>query len=231
LPGPETPKKKTGLRLTERVRAYFIAGLLITGPISLTLYLAWTFVAWVDGGVAQLLPRAYNPATYLPFPVPGLGLVVVVCGLVVIGAVTAGFVGRLFLHISERFLNRMPVIRGLYGATKQIFETVLAKQSNTFREVVLVEFPRRDMWTIAFVTGRTNGEIGDLTQPDMLTLYVPTTPNPTSGYLVFVPRRDVRALSMTVEEAIKFVISGGIVAPPDRRKLEAEAAPEKIAAR
>jgi uncharacterized membrane protein len=231
VPGPEPLAKTIRPRLGERLRAYFIAGLLITGPISLTFYLAWAFVSWVDSGVAALLPDAYNPATYLPFSVPGLGLVIVIVGLVVIGALTAGFVGRLFLRTSERLLNRMPIIRGLYGATKQIFETVLAKQSNTFREVVLVEFPRRDMWTIAFITGRPDGEIRDLTQPDTLTLYVPTTPNPTSGYLVFVPRAEVIPLSMTVEEAIKFVISGGIVAPPDRRKVETEEPAEKIAAR
>jgi uncharacterized membrane protein len=209
--------------LAERLRAYLIAGLLITGPISLTFYLAWVFVSWVDGWVGRLLPDEYNPAHWLPFPVPGIGLVIVVGGLILIGALTAGYLGRLLLRTSERLLNRMPVIRGLYSATKQIFETVLAKQSNTFREVVLVEFPRRDMWTIAFVTGRTEGEIRDLSdEAEMLNIFVPTTPNPTSGYLMFVPRRDVVTLSMTVEEAIKFVISGGIVAPPPRPKVEAE---------
>jgi uncharacterized membrane protein len=209
--------------LAERLRAYLVAGLLVTGPIGLTFYLAWLFVSSVDGWVARLLPAEYNPASWLPVPVPGIGVVLVVAGLILIGALTAGYLGRLLLRTSERLLNRMPVIRGLYSATKQIFETVLAKQSNTFREVVLVEFPRRDMWTIAFVTGRTEGEIRDLSdEAEMLNIFVPTTPNPTSGYLMFVPRRDVVTLSMTVEEAIKFVISGGIVAPPPRPKVEAE---------
>ena len=207
--------------LAERLRAYLVAGLLVTGPIGLTFYHAWLFVSSVDGWVAKLLPAEYNPASWLPVPVPGLGVVLVVVGLILIGALTAGYLGRLLLRTSERLLNRMPVIRGLYSATKQIFETVLAKQSNTFREVVLVEFPRREMWTIGFITGRAEGEIRDLSdEPEVLNVYVPTTPNPTSGYLVFVPRRDVVALSMTVEEAIKFVISGGIVAPPPRPKRE-----------
>jgi uncharacterized membrane protein len=209
------------IKLAERLRAYLIAGLLVTGPISLTFYLAWLFVSWVDGWVAKLLPSEFNPANWFPVPVPGIGLILVVAGLILIGALTAGYLGRLLLRISERILNRMPVIRGLYSATKQIFETVLAKQSNTFREVVLVEFPRKDMWTIGFITGRTEGEIRDMSdEADMLNVFVPTTPNPTSGYLVFVPRRDVVPLSMTVEDAIKFVISGGIVAPPDRRNIE-----------
>jgi len=216
--------------LAERLRAYLVAGLLVTGPISLTFYLAWVFVSSVDGWVAKLLPAEYNPAHWLPVPIPGLGVVLVVAGLILIGALTAGYLGRLLLRTSERLLNRMPVIRGLYSATKQIFETVLAKQSNTFREVVLVEFPRREMWTIGFITGRAEGEIRDLSdEPEVLNVYVPTTPNPTSGYLVFVPRRDVVALSMTVEEAIKFVISGGIVAPPPRPKLPETAPLEEVA--
>jgi uncharacterized membrane protein len=208
--------------LAERLRAYLVAGLLVTGPIGLTFYLAWLFVSSVDGWVARLLPAEYNPASWLPVPVPGIGVVLVVAGLILIGALTAGYLGRLLLRTSERLLNRMPVIRGLYSATKQIFETVLAKQSNTFREVVLVEFPRREMWTIGFITGRTEGEIRELSDEpeEVLNVFVPTTPNPTSGYLVFVPRRDVVPLSMTVEEAIKFVISGGIVAPPPRPKVE-----------
>jgi uncharacterized membrane protein len=221
-PSPLTGKRRKRLTLMERFRAYLIAGLLVTGPIALTFYLAWLFVSMIDGWVARLIPDPYLPSTYLPFPIPGLGLVVVVVGLVLIGALTAGYVGRLFFRLSDRILTRMPFIRGIYGATKQIFETVLAKQSNTFREVVLVEFPRKDMWTIAFITGKTEGELAETAGDDAVTIYVPTTPNPTSGYLVFVKRSDVVLLSMTVEEAIKFIISGGIVAPPDRRKAVEE---------
>jgi uncharacterized membrane protein len=204
-------------RVVDRLRAWLVAGLLVTGPISLTFYLLWLFISWVDDWVAKLLPAAYNPTLWLPFRIPGLGLIVVLAMLILVGALTAGYVGRLVLRTGERLLHRMPIIRGLYGATKQIFETVLAKQSNSFREVVLVEFPRAGMWTIAFVTGRPEGEIAEIADDEMVTIYVPTTPNPTSGYLVFVSRREVVTLAMTVEEAIKYVISGGIVAPPDRR--------------
>jgi uncharacterized membrane protein len=215
-PSVAATRKKPRLRLREHLRAYFIAGILVTGPVSLTLYLAWLFVDFVDSRVALLIPEGWNPAVYLPIHVPGLGLVTVVIGLTLIGALTAGYVGRRLLRVGDRLLARMPLIRGLYGAMKQIFETVLSKQSNTFREVVLLEWPRREMWTIGFITGRTEGEIKELTHKDSVNVYVPTTPNPTSGYLVHVPRSDVVVLGMTVEEGIKFIISGGIVAPPPR---------------
>jgi len=197
----------------EHLRAYFIAGILVTGPIALTLYLIWAFVDFIDRSVGHILPDEYNPQTYLPFHVPGLGLILAVIGLTLIGAATAGVLGRVLLRMSERILARMPVVRGIYGAVKQIFETVLAKQSNSFREVVLLEWPRQGMWTVAFVTARAEGEIKANVAPETIGLYVPTTPNPTSGYLVYVPREEVVPLSMSVEDGIKLVISGGIITP------------------
>lgn len=215
MPVPAPPFRP---RLRDYLRNYFIAGILITGPIALTLYLAWAFIHGVDRAVSALVPAEYNPENYLPFHVPGIGLVVAVAALTLIGALAANVLGRFFVRVGERIMGRMPVIRGVYGAVKQIFETVLAKQSDTFREVVLVEYPRRDSWTVAFVTTRPEGEIKDLTPPDAIGVYVPTTPNPTSGFLLYVSRKDVVTLAMTVEEGIKLVISGGIVTPPDRRK-------------
>ncbi len=212
-------REPSRFRLREHIRTYFIAGILVTGPIALTLYLAWSFVRTVDSAVSAVLPAEYNPETYLPFYVPGIGLIVLVVGLTLIGALTAGYLGRVLVRASERLLARMPVVRGLYSATKQIFETVLSKQSTMFREVVLVEWPRRDMWTVAFVTVPPEGELKDLNPPDSIGVYVPTTPNPTSGYLIYVPRKDVRPLGMTVEEGIKLVVSGGIVAPAEKRKV------------
>ena len=201
----------------EHLRGYFIAGILVTGPIALTLYLVWAFVDFIDRSVGHILPDEYNPQTYLPFHVPGLGLILAVIGLTLIGAATAGVMGRVFLRMSERILARMPIVRGLYGAVKQIFETVLAKQSNSFREVVLVEWPRKGMWTVGFVTAAVEGEIRELAGEDPLAVYIPTTPNPTSGYLIFVPRAEVVTLSMSVEDAIKYVISTGIVAPEGKK--------------
>ena len=200
-----------------RMRAYFFAGILVTAPVTFTFYLAYLLIHFVDSTVRPLIPAKYNPETYLPFALPGLGLFVLIVSLTLIGALTAGFMGRFFIKLSERILNRMPVIRSVYNATKQILETVLAQQSNAFREAVLVEYPRRGLWAIAFITGRTEGEVQNVTEEECINIFLPTTPNPTSGFLLFVPKADLVSLNMSVEEAIKMVISGGIVTPPDRR--------------
>jgi len=200
-----------------KLRGYFMAGILITAPISITVYLAWLFVTYVDSKVTPLIPMKFNPETYMPYSVPGLGLLIVVVGLILIGAFTAGFMGRFFQRLGDRVMNKVPILRGVYKALKQILETVLAQQSNAFREAVLVEYPRRGMWVIAFITGRTQGEVQSLTEEEVINLFVPTTPNPTSGFLIFVPKEDIVKLSMSVEEALKMVISGGIVTPPDHR--------------
>lgn len=218
--GPSTEARALPLRLglAARLRTYFLAGILVTAPISITFYIAWIFISFVDDRIKPLIPERYNPETYLPFSVPGIGLIVVLVGLTLIGAATAGFIGRFFVRLSERLLNRMPVIRSIYGATKQIFETVLAQQSSAFREVVLVEYPRKGVWAIGFLTGTTHGEVQDLTEDEVLNVFLPTTPNPTSGFLLFVPKSDVVRLDMTIEEGIKMVVSGGIVTPPNRRE-------------
>ena len=194
-----------------RLRAYFLAGILVTAPLGITLYVGVVFIAFIDNSVVPLIP-----SQYLPYRIPGLGLIIVIVALTLIGALTAGLFGRWVVRTGERILNRMPIIRSVYGAIKQIFETVLAQQSRAFREVVLVEFPRRDAWTVGFVTARTQGEVARLMPNDLITLYVPTTPNVTGGYMLFVPRKDVVPLSMSVEDAWKLVISVGIVTPPDR---------------
>jgi len=203
--------------LMGRLRAYFFAGILITAPISITFYLAWLFISFVDSQVTPWIPVKYNPTTYLPFGLPGLGLVVVVVALTLIGMLTAGFFGRLIMKFYDGLLARMPVVRNVYSALKQIIETVLAQQSNAFRQAVLIEYPRRGLWAIAFITGRTEEEVQNLTDEETINIFLPTTPNPTSGFLLFVPKRDLVPLSMTVEEAIKMVISAGIVTPPDHR--------------
>ena len=217
--------------LFARLRAYFFAGVLVTAPIGITVYLAWSVVSWVDESVLPLLPARYNPETYLPFSVPGIGVIVLLVFMTAVGAITAGMVGRMVVGYGERILTRMPIIRGVYGATKKIFETLLAQKSTAFREVALVEFPRLGMWSIGFITGVTEGEVQELTDEEVLNVYLPTTPNPTSGFLCFVPRSEVYPLSMTVEEGIKLVVSGGIVIPPDRRPPEERKKPPPLHAR
>lgn len=203
--------------MVARLRNYFMAGILITAPISITIYLGWLFVTFVDSKVTPLIPKAYNPENYLPFAVPGLGVVVLVVALILVGAFTAGFFGRLFQRVSGQFMDRVPILRGVYKAIQQILETILAQQSSAFREAVLVEYPRKGMWVIAFITGSTKGEVQAITEEETINLFIPTTPNPTSGFLIFVSKEEIVRLSMSVEDALKMVISGGIVTPPDNR--------------
>ena len=209
--------KKQRVGLFAKSRGYFIAGILVTAPISITFYLAWLVINFFDTRINPLLPVKYNPETYLPFGVPGIGLLIFIIFLTLVGWLTAGLLGRWVMRLAERVLRRMPVIRSIYSATKQIVETILADQSETFRQVVLFEYPRRGSWALGFITGMTQGEVQSLTEDDVFNVFLPTTPNPTSGYLLFLPRRELVVLSMTVEEGIKMVVSGGIVTPPDRR--------------
>ena len=202
------------ITLSARLRAYFLAGVLVVAPISITFYLAWLLLNFVDARVTPLIPARFNPETYLPFAIPGVGLIVGVIFLTLVGMLTAGFLGRLFTRASEAVMVRTPFLRGIYGAVKQIFETVLAQKSAAFREAVLIEYPRRGVWAIGFLTGRTGGEVQDRIKGDILNVFVPTTPNPTSGFFLMFPRRDVIELDMDVDEALKYIISMGVVAPP-----------------
>ena len=218
-------------RVLARLRGYFLAGVLVTAPVAITLASAWWFVGFVDSKVVPLIPGRYNPDLYLrdivgfEIGLPGLGVVVLLVLITLIGALTAGFIGRYVVHLGERLLARMPVIRNVYAALKQIFETVLKQQSTAFRQAVLIEYPRRGIWAVGFITGNTEGEVQHQTPGDMVNVFLPTTPNPTSGFLLFVPREELVHLSMRVEEAIKMVISAGIVTPPDRRSEALRQAP------
>ena len=142
-----------------RLRNWFLTGIVVTAPIAITIYLAWVFVAWVDDTITPLIPQKYNPETYLPFSVPGLGLLVVVVFLTFVGFITANLFGRTIIALGERLVNQMPIIRTVYGALKQILETVLKSSSRSFKEVVLVEYPRKGIWALAFVTADTEGEL------------------------------------------------------------------------
>ncbi|RCK43015.1 DUF502 domain-containing protein [Thalassospira profundimaris] len=221
--------------LFARMRAYFLTGILVSAPLAITFGLAWWFIEFVDSKVIPLIPAHYNPETYLPdgyqdYGIPGLGLLVILVFITVVGWFTTNFAGRALIKLYERILGRIPAVRSIYSAVKQILETVLANQSNAFRQAVLLEYPRRGMWAIGFITGETKGEVQHLTEDTVINIFLPTTPNPTSGFLLFVPRGDIVILDMTVEEAIKMVMSGGIVTPPDRRPIEEQKQP-KVAAK
>ncbi len=228
--GQKQRKERVGLGgrkrhgIVARLRGYFLAGLLTVAPIGLTIWLFWVLLKLVDSRITPFIPEAYNPNSYLhaivPFEIPGVGLIVLIIALIIVGALTRMLLGRTLVRMGESLVNRMPVVRSVYGATKQIVETVLKSQSDAFRQVVLFEYPRRGSWALGFVTGQTKGEVQNLTSDDVVNVFLPTTPNPTSGYLLFLPRGEIIPLSMSVEEGIKMIISGGIVTPPDRRSPE-----------
>jgi uncharacterized membrane protein len=200
-------------RFGARLRAYLIAGILVTAPMGVTLWIAWSLIGWIDGLVQGLLPAQYNPETYLPFFIPGFGILVLVGVVTLIGMVAAGYLGRLGLGLAEGAVARMPIIRGIYNAAKQVFTSVLASRSKALGEVVLVEAPRDNMWSLGFLTGGTGGEVQALLEEEVANVVVPNAPNPTTAFLMFVPRREIIPLAMTVEDAIKLVISAGIVTP------------------
>ena len=156
----------------------------------------------------------------MPIEVPGSGLLVFITSMILIGWFTASFLGRIIVRFGEKILSRVPVIRGIYTAVKQIFGTVLKKQSDAFRQVVLIEYPRKGSWAMGFLTGSTKGEVQKITKNETVNVFLPTTPNPTSGFLLFIPKRDVRPLKMSVDEGIKMIISAGIITPSKKNKKD-----------
>ena len=205
------------LGIFARFRRYFLAGILVTSPILITVYVTWLIVTFIDAQVAGLLPNSLDFTKQLPHQIPGLGLIISIIVITFIGAITPGFIGRTLLKVGERILDNTPVVRSIYGAIKQIMETVMSTNSESFREVVLVEYPRKGIWVIGFVTGETKGEVQSLNKETLINVFIPTTPNPTSGFLLFLPKKDLIYMKMKVEDAVKMVISGGIVTPEVKR--------------
>lgn len=211
---PEAPEPKKSLKITvmDRLRGYFLAGIVITAPISITIYLTYVFFTFIDSRVAGIIPEPLHDFFYFP----GVGVIASVVFFILVGWLARNFLGRLFIRVSEFIVGRMPIIRTVYSAIKQIFETVATTQSQAFRECVMIEYPRKGMWCIGFLTGTTKGEVQRLTDDEVVNIFLPTTPNPTSGFLLFVPRSDVTFLDMSVEEGIKMIVSAGIITPPDK---------------
>ena len=204
----------TNISILTKFRRFFLTGLLVTAPIIITIYVTWLVITFIDIKVANLLPEYLDFRKALPFQIPGLGLLIVVFVITLIGAITPGLIGRNLLKIGEMILFKTPVIRTIYSSIKQIMETVMSTNSKSFKEVVLVEYPRKDLWVIAFVTSSVKGEIDNkIKKSNLVSIFVPTTPNPTSGFLLFVAKKDLIYLDMQVEQAVKLVISGGIVSP------------------
>jgi len=212
-PEPKKPRRLSGLR------ASFLTGLVVIAPVALTLWLIWTVAGWVDGMVLPLIPARYQPEQYIGINLRGVGVVIFLVFTIIVGWVAKGLIGRSLIVFAESLVNRMPVVRSIYSAVKQIAETVFAQTERSFEKACLVQYPRRDIWAIGFISTEARGEVNRKaeTASDLLSVFVPTTPNPTSGFLLFLPREDVIELDMSVEDAAKLVISAGLVYPPEAK--------------
>ncbi|MEM7056937.1 MAG: DUF502 domain-containing protein [Pseudomonadota bacterium] len=203
-------------------RNNFLTGLIIVAPVVITIYLTWTIITFVDDKVVPLVPDIYTPKFYLDTDIPGFGLFIFIVFTTFVGYFTKNLFGRQLVRMAEGWVDRMPIIRSIYNALKQIVETILNQSNTSFQKACLVEYPRKGIWAIAFVSTDTKGEIpGKAQQSHLVSVFLPTTPNPTSGFLLFVPAEDVVELDMSVEEAAKLVISAGLVTPPTKEEREA----------
>ncbi len=203
------------------MKKYLIAGLLVWLPLAVTIWVLHSVLglldgvfAWLLSGSQALLPAGAEASLEMLKRVPGLGVIVMLAGLLLTGVFAANMVGQWWLRQGSRLLRRIPIVKSIYSSVKQVSDTLFSSSGNAFREAVLVQYPRAGSWTIAFVTGKPGGEAAEHLQGDYVSLYVPTTPNPTSGFFLMAPRSDVIALKMSVDEALKYIISMGVVAPP-----------------
>lgn len=213
--------------LSEKLRNYFFAGVLVTAPIGITVYFTWLFIKYIDVQVSNLFPDSIDHEQLAIYHnIPGIGLIIVIVFLILVGWITASFFGRFLITVTQFLMARVPVARSIYGVSRQVLETIVSKRASSFNEVVLVEYPRKESWAIGFVTGKTQGQIQKLSKGEVMNVFLPTTPNPTSGFLLFIPRKDMIKLDMSVEEGIKMVISGGIVGPNDK-KITAKSKPKR----
>ena len=202
------------------MKKYLIAGLLVWLPLAVTIWVLHSVLGLLDGVFGTMvsasqavLPETARDSLEMLRQIPGLGVIVMVSGLLLTGVFAANFVGQWALRQGNQLLTHIPIVKSIYSSVKQVSDTLFSSSGNAFREAVLVQYPRQGSWTIAFVTGKPGGEAAIHLSGDYVSLYVPTTPNPTSGFFLMVPRADVIVLKMSVDEALKYVISMGVVAP------------------
>ena len=215
-----------------RIRNYFLTGLVVAGPVLVTAYLSWSFITWVDDLVRPVIPPVYRPETYLPWPIPGTGLVIAFVALTLLGFLTANLVGRTLVELGESLLNRMPIVRPVYKTMKQIFETLFSKSGSSFRQVALVEFPAPGMWSLVFLSQAPSGDVAArLPEGEHVSAFMPCTPNPTTGFFFYVLRKDLIVLDISVESAMTLLISAGMVQPDNdaQKKLASLAATARAA--
>lgn len=209
----EPNPRKTSL--FARLRSSFLTGLVIIAPVGLTIWLIWTVVGWIDGFVLPLVPHRLRPENYIGINLRGVGVIIFLMFTIFIGWVGKGLIGRSLIRWAESLVNRMPVVRSIYSGIKQISETVFAQSERSFETACLIQYPRKGIWAIGFISTTAKGEIAKRAETTgaLVSVFLPTTPNPTSGFLLFLPKEDIIELKMSVEEAAKLVISAGLVYP------------------
>lgn len=201
--------------LFARLRSSFLTGIVVIAPVGLTIWLLWTVMGWVDSVVLPLVPHTISPEQYIGINLRGVGLIFFLLFTIVIGWIAKGIIGRSLIGFAENLVDRMPVVRTIYSGIKQISETVFAQSERSFEKACLIQYPRRGIWAIGFISTSAKGEISQRAETGdaLMSVFLPTTPNPTSGFLLFVPKEDVMELDMSVEDAAKLVISAGLVYP------------------
>jgi uncharacterized membrane protein len=211
-PFDQTPRQPG---LFARLRASFLTGIVVIAPVSLTIWLIWTLIGWVDGFVLPLVPSRFNPEQYIGINLRGVGVIFFLLFTVFVGWVAKGLIGRSLIRFAESLVERMPVVRSIYSGVKQIAETIFAQSERNFEKACLIQYPRKGIWAIGFISTTARGEVANKaeTMGSLVSIFVPTTPNPTSGFLLFFPREDVIELDMSIEDAAKLVISAGLVYP------------------
>lgn len=220
---PEPPRKPGPLA---GLRASFLTGIVVIAPVGLTIWLIWSLMGWVDSVVLPLIPSNLRPEHYIGINLRGVGVIIFLIFTIVVGWIAKGLIGKSLIRFAESLVNRMPVVRSIYSGVKQIAETVFAQSERSFEKACLIQYPRKDIWAVGFISTAAKGEVNTKAQTgsDLLSVFVPTTPNPTSGFLLFFPREDVIELDMSVEDAAKLVISAGLVYPgqidPDDPRLK-----------
>ena len=211
------------------LRASFLTGLVVIAPVGLTIWLISTVVGWIDGFVLPLVPQTIQPEQYIGINLRGVGVIIFLIFTVIVGWIAKGLIGRSLIRFAESLVNRMPVVRSIYSGIKQISETVFAQSERSFEKACLIQYPRKGIWAIGFISTMARGEVADraATSGNLVSVFVPTTPNPTSGFLLFFPEEDVIELDMSVEDAAKLVISAGLVYPNGKENGDVSEPPPK----